>query len=908
VTAIRDSIRRFHVLAVERRGWDGTTLATMTIVAAAYLLWQATGLGGSTNNTLINNTVFIPFFGVGVLFALRAASFAADDLRTRRAWRFIAAAYACYWLGDIIWLVLENVLHREPFPSVADVPYLAFYPFLFLGLMQFPHSTRGSGEARRLMLDTATAFVGSAMLIWYFVIRPVAIANGSDIVTTIVAVAYPVSDLVLVLGLLTVVFRGTDSRFLPVLSMLGAGIGVTVAADLLFAYLSVEGTLNSGGPSYMLYVFADLLFILAPYWYRRTHVSAVGQEHRLTMRRAPVNLLPYLAVAVGYGLLLIVARDLWRERLGGLIGGAVLLTLLVVARQILALRDKARGEARFRSLVQNATDIVCVVDQHGTFAYVSPSIERVLGYDPDALRDHTAVQYVHPEDLKRVRRQWLEALGQSAQHLMFEIRVRNRAGEWEVMEVLTTNRLDDPSIQGLVINARQVTERKHLEAQLRHQAFHDALTGLPNRAQFTEQVERSLVEISRRDAAVAILFLDLDGFKLINDSLGHAAGDAILRIVAERLVCTVRPEDRTARFGGDEFAVLVSVSCPEQALAAADRLRSALGEPVFLDGREIVISVSIGVALAGAASSPIEAEELFRRADIAMYQAKYAGKDRVVLYDATLHIDSLPRLELEADLRRAVAGREFEVYYQPEVDLVTGNVVGVEALVRWLHPTRGLLSPEEFITLAEDTGLIVPLGRQVLETACRDWRRWQQAWDSRPPLQMSVNLSPRQLADPALVADIRRVLIENEMDPSLLWLELTEGTVMVDTPTTRSTLVALQTLGVRLALDDFGTGYSSLSHLSQIPVGMLKVDRSFVAALDQGGPAPAVIQAVTTLAGTFGMQVVAEGVETAAHLEQVRNLGCNWGQGYYFGGPMPADALLETLRQQRDVDTPTFAA
>lgn len=899
MTAVRQFPRTFRSIVGERRGKDSALLVIVAVFTAAYLAWQITGIGGSTHHSLINNTVFIPAFVAGLLFTIRASTVAVDE-PSHRAWLLIAAAYLCTGAGNIIWLVFEDLLHREPFPSWADVAYLGFYPFLFLGLLQFPRGTRAANDDRRLVLDAATAFVGSAMIIWYFIIQPIARANESDLITTIVAVAYPVSDLVLVLGLLTVAFRGTDDRSRAALTILGAGIGVLVGADLLFAYLSVTGTYESGGLSTVTYMLADFILVLAPYWYLQTPTSLAAKTRVTKTERRAVNHLPYIAVALGYGLLLIDARDIWRERLGGLVAGAVLLTLLVVIRQVLALRDNARSEARFRSLVQNATDIVCVVDRAGAFSYISPSVDRVLGYGPDTLHGQPVTHYLHPEDLNRVREQWRRALGQATQQFTAEMRVRNHAGDWDVLEALTTNRLDDPSVQGIVINARPVTERKRLEAQLRHQAFHDALTGLPNRAQFSEQIARSLAGLGHRDAAVAILFLDLDGFKLINDSLGHAAGDTLLRIVAERLSAAARPHDQIARFGGDEFAVLVDVAGPVQALTAAERIRAALGAPVSLGGREIVTSVSIGVGLAGPGPATVGVEELLRRADIAMYQAKAAGKDRVVLFDEALHTDSLPRLELESDLRRAIACREFVVHYQPEVDLTSGLVVSVEALVRWRHPSRGLLAPGAFISLAEETGLIVPLGLQVLETACRDWRRWQQTLGDRPPLQMSVNLSPRQLADPSLVADIAAILHETEMDPSLLWLELTENMVMVDSPATRESLAALRNLGVRLALDDFGTGFSSLSHLSQLEVDMLKVDRSFVAALDHSRPAPAVIQAVTTLARTFGMQVVAEGVETAAQLDQVRTLGCDWGQGYFLGKPMPADALIELITRGGD--------
>jgi len=425
--------------------------------------------------------------------------------------------------------------------------------------------------------------------------------------------------------------------------------------------------------------------------------------------------------------------------------------------------------------------------------------------------------------------------------------------------------------------------------QLARQAFRDSLTSLPNRSLFMDRLAHALTRTERRGEQLAILFLDLDRFKVVNDSLGHGVGDQLLIGVSQRLASCLRPEDTIARLGGDEFAILIEDVKDDKAPASvADRLTGELQQPFTVEGRDVVITVSIGIAMSTA--KRMTPEDILRDADLAMYHAKGKGKARYEIFDKSMNAPAQERMDLELDLRNAVARGEFVLHYQPILELPTGRIVEMEALVRWKHPRRGLLFPGDFIGLSEETGLIVPLGRWVLHEACRQTRQWQLATPGLS-LAISVNLSARQLQQPGLVEEIAAALRDTRLDPSALRLEITETVVMHDAPATLAKLEALKALGVQLAIDDFGTGYSSLGYLKRFPVDTLKIDRSFVKGIGQNVEDSAIVRAVITVAKSLGLAVTAEGIESADQLEHLRSLGCDHGQGYYFAKPMSSDRV-----------------
>jgi diguanylate cyclase (GGDEF)-like protein/PAS domain S-box-containing protein len=546
-----------------------------------------------------------------------------------------------------------------------------------------------------------------------------------------------------------------------------------------------------------------------------------------------------------------------------------------------------RSEARFRALVQHSSDIITVVEKDGTIRYESPAITAVLGYSPEELLGLNIFEGMHPDDLALVRATFGKALRTPGTIPTVTVRMRHRDGSWRSMEAIGNNLLADPGIRGIVITSRDVTEQRALEERLAHQAFHDTLTELPNRALLLDRLTHTLARNRTRGSTCAVLFLDLDRFKDINDSLGHDVGDQLLVAVARRLRATLAPEQTLARLGGDEFTVLVEdLTDPDAAIAVAEQLLRAVGSPFMVGERPLAISTSIGIALGQ--SGWERPEDLLRDADIAMYRAKESGKGRYAIFDAGMQQQLVERLALEDDLRQALACDEFILYYQPIVDLQTDRVVEAEALLRWQHPTRGLLSPADFLPLAERIGLMRPLGRWVLDEVCRQARAWQELGQ---PLKVAANLTANEFQQPTLVAEVSAALEAVGLAPCWLRLEITESAAMSDVAATSTTLAALRALGVRVAIDDFGTGYSSLSYLQRLPVDALKIDRDFVRALDTDPASLTICRSVTLLAHALGLHVTAEGIETAAQAAQLRELGCDQAQGYFFARPVPAAEL-----------------
>ncbi|MGH8984354.1 MAG: bifunctional diguanylate cyclase/phosphodiesterase [Acidimicrobiia bacterium] len=554
----------------------------------------------------------------------------------------------------------------------------------------------------------------------------------------------------------------------------------------------------------------------------------------------------------------------------------------------------ARNEARFRALVQNSSDVVAVIDENAFFTYVSPSIFGMLGYKPDELLGTSALALLPPDDVTAALRSHSQVLADAFEQASAELRVRNRDGSWHTVDMTITDLRDEPAVEGIVLNARDVTVRKALEHDLRSQALHDALTGLGNRNMFTDRVTHALKRRHDRDRVLAVLCIDLDDFKTVNDSLGHEVGDQLLVLVAERLGSCLRESDTAARLGGDEFAILLDSAFNEREVAGvAERILGMMREPLTMGDRELTVTASVGIAVNADRSS--SSEVLLRNADMAMYLAKERGKDRAETFEESMHATVFERLELRTDLAHGIDNGQLVLHYQPIVGLQSARVLGVEALVRWDHSERGLMAPDAFVPLAEDTGLIVPLGRWVLTEACEQLHAWKQAFPRCPIRSISVNLSVRQLQHEGIVDEIADAIAHAGIKPSDLVLEITESMLMTDTKVIRDNLAGLRKLGVSLAVDDFGTGYSSLGLIKHLPVDTIKIDRTFVDGLGQESGDDTVVRAILGLAQGLGVKTVAEGIEGAAQLEALRNLGCDLGQGYYFSKPLTAEAVDELL-------------
>ena len=575
----------------------------------------------------------------------------------------------------------------------------------------------------------------------------------------------------------------------------------------------------------------------------------------------------------------------------------LVLAALVAVRQYLILR-RARGadrshrksEARLGWLVRNSSDFIMSVDRSCNLDYVSPSVERLLGKTTADLVGRPLTEIAHPDDAPELSTLLTRAIASGGSSFTGEWRIRQADGTWLPVETVATSAEGELGSGGVVLNTRDLKERKALEQKLTFQAFHDPLTRLANRSLFRERVEHALDR--RHVGDLAVMFIDLDNFKTINDSLGHAAGDHVLVETAHRLRSTLRGEDTAARLGGDEFAVLLEDADVTCAARVAERVRIALGTPFWVLGQEVFVSASIGIAMHEESNS---AGDLLRNADVAMYTAKQKGKARFEIFEAAMHESVMARLAMEAELRRAIERREFVVYYQPIVRLETAEVVGAEALVRWQHPQRGLLLPVEFIPLAEETGLIVPLGGWILRQACMQLAEWQRMRAGEEPFVMNVNLSSRQLIRDIMADEVAAAIDESGIRPSWLVLEVTETVLMADPVAAAAALKQIRDLGVRVALDDFGSGYSSLSHLRRFPIDIVKIDKSFVDDVAKDNVESAIARSIIDLGKAMHIRTVAEGIELGEQAERLHDLGCEFGQGFFFARPQEATMWQQLL-------------
>ncbi|MDY7005057.1 MAG: EAL domain-containing protein [Cyanobacteriota bacterium] len=564
------------------------------------------------------------------------------------------------------------------------------------------------------------------------------------------------------------------------------------------------------------------------------------------------------------------------------------------------------SEQRFRALIENSTDIIQILDNNSIYQYLSPSQERILGYTPQELIGKSALELIHPND-RWWMKQVIEGVKQhpKTRRGLDEYRVRHKNGSWCVFDAVVMNLLDDESVRGIVINCHDVTERKSAEEKLLHQSLYDSLTDLPNRALLMDRLQQALARMHRNpNYLFAALTINLDRFKIINESHGHSMGDQLLIEIAKRIQTCLRPIDTVARIGSDEFVILLeTIHDRGDAMGLATLIQTAIAQPIELDTHRLFLTASIGIVIS---SNDYQwAGDILRDANIAMAQAKAQNQGSYLLFTSSMHNHVTEKMQLEHDLHHAIemledfaspVANSFLLKYQPIISLCTGKLLGFEALVRWRHPKRGIISPVKFIPLAEETGLIIPFGQWVLWEACRQLQQWQKIY-SQTDLTVAVNISGKQFSQPNLILHIQRILQKTGINPRRLKIEMTESVVMDNAESAITVLYQLQELGIQLSVDDFGTGYSSLSYLHRFPINTLKVDKSFVTNMGVNGENCEIVRAVVTLAHSLGLDVVAEGIETEQQLTQLKNLGCEYGQGYLFSKPVDmagATALLNT--------------
>ncbi|TLZ51100.1 MAG: EAL domain-containing protein [Gammaproteobacteria bacterium] len=849
-------------------------------------VWMLTGFGGPQVTHYVGLMSDVPAALVSVIIAAATVRHTARGA-LRTGWICLAVALALYFLGTAIGTV-SWLRGHDPFPGPADIMFLAFYPGLAAAVVFLIRAAAVRVPWIQLSLDATIFVVGFGAFFWFLVIRPAALHVEVDFLKQALSLAYLGLDCIvlLILGVLVLTGAGSAGGWrIPLLLL--SGFATMFLADILWSLAKVRGYYLPGGFQDVLY-----LFCYAP-------VAAAGREQMRSIAAparamsnssdAPARALPYAAMLAAFLVLVYFAR--------GDIGGpstvmtmiVFALTLLFMVRQGVTLRGDAllrerraarMVEERYASLIANASDVIMIVAPDGALRFVSPACERTLGLKPEEITGKSLLELWVGEDGEKVRLFLAEvAATRSGTVGPVELRIERGARRC-VLEGVGSNLTQDPAVQGLALNFRDISERKALEEQLRKLAFHDPLTLLANRNLFRDRVQHALTLAQCGQSSVAVMFLDLDNFKNINDSLGHDAGDCLLQAVAQRIVKTTRSSDTVARLGGDEFAVLLEgIATVTEVGHLADALVDTLGLPFILDGVEVRVSASIGVAF----STPdAGAEALLSNADIAMYHAKAAGKNRHVTFQPQMQDMLQERLRLEADIGRALAHQEFFLEYQPIIDLGTKSLLGVEALVRWRHPEAGILLPGRFIQVAEECGQIVKLGRWVLKQACLDMCAWRRSIAGGNGLRLAVNISGRHLQHGELVDDVAQALRESGFEAGNLVIELTESTTMYNTDANLERFQRLKALGVKLAIDDFGTGYSSLSYLHRFPIDILKIDRSFVSRLTNSDNGPELTRAVITLGETLGLDTVAEGIELEPQVAALLALGCVAGQGFLF--------------------------
>jgi diguanylate cyclase (GGDEF)-like protein/PAS domain S-box-containing protein len=877
-------------------GWVNKLVIGLVIYVTLCSVWMQAGLGGREVIRYVGLLARFPASLIAVIIAMAAARRMAPGA-PRTAWWYLSIALALYFLGDAIG-VSSWLRGRDPFPGPADIFYIAFYAALFPAAVFLIRAAAVKVHWVQLALDAAILVSGFGAFFWFLVIRPAASGAETDVIKNTLTQVYLALDCILLLTLGVLLLAGVGNRSGRKVSLLLlVGFAMMFLGDILWSIAKITGDYLPGA-------LQDVLYIAC---YVPLAAAGRRQMRATTLSAMPVasdslaQSLPHAAMLTAFLVLVYFTR--------GDIGSPATvmtivvfgLTLLVMVRQALVLREDALTrerraarmvEDRYASLIANASDVIMIVDVDGALRFASPASERTLGLSPEAVAGKNLLDLWAGDDGERLRAFLAEVAATPGGAVgPVELRIE-RGSERYVLEIVGSNLTNDAAVRGLALNFRDISERKALEEQLRQLAFHDPLTLLANRNLFRDRVQHSLTLAQRGRHRVAVMFLDLDNFKNINDSLGHDAGDRLLQAVAQRLVKSTRFSDTVARLGGDEFAILlegVITNAEVERLAAS--LVEGLSQPFALNATEVHVSASVGVAFS---TFEAGAEALLSKADIAMYHAKAAGKNRFVTFQPQMQELLHERLRLEADITRALANEEFFIEYQPIVDLGTRSLLGVEALVRWRHLDLGVLLPGRFIQVAEECGQIVKLGQWVLRRACREMRTWRNSVAGGAELRVAVNISGRHLQHGDLVQDVAQALEESGLEPGNLVIELTESTIMHNTEANLARLRQLKALGVRLAIDDFGTGYSSLAYLHRFPIDILKIDQSFVNRLTNTYNGPELARAVITLGETLGLDTVAEGIELEPQVAALLALGCVAGQGFLFAGAGSLEELSKS--------------
>lgn len=851
-------------------------VAAAVALTAAYLALPASAAAETIR-------VAAPAIGVGaVLFGI-----ATHQPRRVFAWTMVAGSLGCLAIAQLIWARLAFG-DSTTFPSASDAAHLVSAVLLVIGLTM--HGQDSSPDNDSLgSIETAIVGIAVALGVWLAVVEPYLADRGLAFGDRVWAVLVPMLDTLA----LAIAFRtAAQNRFrLPATVLLAFGTGLLLVSDVARSISELRDTMVAGGPIAALSIAPPMLIGAAALDATMRHRNRPNE----TARVLGFGRVVWLSVAALTPLTVLLAFSLTGlgTRATRTIAAlcAVVVVMLALTRMwrlvatVRALTER-KGQDRLAAMVEHSGDVVLLVDADGVMSYASPGLTSTLGHHPSEWTGRALVDLVAGEDRDAAEVELRRATTlQRGEMVKFEASLVRVDGECRRMEATIANLLGGDAVDGVVATFRDVTEQRNLERQLSHRAFHDELTGLANRALFLDRVDHAL-RVARPEAdPVVVLFVDLDDFKSVNDALGHGVGDQLLRSIADRICQVAGAGDTPARLGGDEFALLLEDrGGVERALDVAEALLDSLRKPVALAGHDLTVLASVGVAVA---TPGMNTAGLLRDADIAMYEAKRAGKSQIKIFDPAMRLMATRHLQFRSELGSAIERDQFRLVFQPMVDLCSDEIVGAEALLRWEHPTLGAVGPSEFIPIAERAGLIVPIGKWVIEESIRAASHWQ----ARGPQRVSINVSGLQIRSPEFVDHVRDSLAVNNLDPALVVLEITETMLVEEIESASGNLAPLRELGVLIAIDDFGTGYCSLSYLQKFPVDIVKIDRQFIEELDEQPRTMPLAEMILQLTAGLEVMSIAEGIERPAQLRALKALGCDIGQGYLLSGPLEAAEL-----------------
>lgn len=889
-TSVRSDNRKLGAVRSFLGDWGGKFTLAYTCLLTFHLLYVNCHWGGPEWASLISNLVAPAIYSGPCILAWRASKETSLSSRRRAAWRFIALANLCFMAGEITWLILENGLGLTPFPSIADAGYLAFYPLMMAGLLLSVEKFRSGEERLNFWLDASIVILAGGMVMWRVLVVPILDAAGEDHLKTILSVAYPVADLVLLLGISSLMLRRSQLGSRSPFNLVLLGVVINFLADFIFAYQSLEGTYSTGAPVDALFTLACFPVMIGSHLEKIGYSSEPVCHQASAANRSRYYWLPYIAVATVYLILLygeLVRSDSDIEIMF-IVAGVV--AVLVIVRQYMYLRENTRTSAELNSLQRRiqgiysaSSDAIALALPDGTLTEVNDAFVRLTGFDREELLGMMSYRDFIPDD--SIDLSVAPDITEAA-HRTIEIEhelTRKDGAKRNITAATYAVDIGDFGPTAIAVVIRDITRRRSLERELAYQARHDALTGLVNRTVLNERASVALRRAERRRSHTALMYIDLDNFKMVNDTLGHAAGDELLIAIASRIRSCLRVSDTAARLGGDEFAVVLEDLTEEsESEGIAIRIIEEVQKAVELNGKQVFVGASIGIATNRQVGS---VDELVRKADVAMYAAKHDGKNRFAVFEPFMQDAVMGRAKLETELRRAIDAKQFEVKYQPIVDLHSGQPVGVEALLRWNHPYSEI-GPNEFIPVAEEANLISELGAFVVRKACSQAAEWNNNIRLSGRIALTINVSSREFNDEFFVDRLVDACTAADFPPTELVLEITESAMLSNSASTFQKLEELKALGVRLAIDDFGTGYSSLSYLHRFPIDYLKIDRSFVEKVTDRDKGAAMVRAIVTMATALGLRTIAEGIETELQAETLRQMGCTRGQGYLFSTPL----------------------